>query len=84
MFLSVLIMSCRLDLQEVRLKVFENAHTFFHAGRVDCEEAAQLIGVLVSTFYRMRCKYRDDGLSGLDARETLCIQEERTVTNTTL
>lgn len=51
--------------QEVRKMRFEEIYERFTQGRIDCETAAELLGTSVSTFYRMRGRYAEDGLEGL-------------------
>ena len=52
-------------LQEVRIMRFDDVYGRFQGGRVGCEEAADLLGVSVSTFRRYRRRYESDGASGL-------------------
>ena len=52
-------------LQEVRIMRFDDVYGRFQGGRVGCEEAADLLGVSVSTFRRYRRRYEADGASGL-------------------
>lgn len=40
----------------------------FQSGRIGCEAAAELLGMSVSTFYRMRGRYAEQGLEGLSDR----------------
>jgi transposase len=44
---------------------FEDVYGRFKARRLSSEEAAELLGESVSTFYRMRSRYEEDGLEGL-------------------
>ncbi len=56
-------------LQEIRLMRFEEVYGRFRVGRLSCVEAADLLGVSVSSFYRWRERYEGQGASGLaDAR----------------
>jgi len=48
---------------------FEEVYGRFHKGRLNCEEAADLLGISVSSFWRRRRRFEEDGLEGLvDAR----------------
>lgn len=55
-------------LQEVRKMRFEDVYGRFTAGSLSCEEAAELLGASVSTFYRLRSRYEEEGLEGLADR----------------
>jgi transposase len=44
---------------------FLDANEFFHQGRMSCEQAAEFMGVSVSTFYRKRRRFAEDGEGGL-------------------
>jgi len=56
-------------LQEIRLMRFEEIYGRFRVGRLSCEEAAELLGASVSSFYRRRERYEEHGATGLaDAR----------------
>ena len=52
-------------LQEVRLMRFEEIYGQYRSSRLSCEEAAELLGSSVSTFYRMRRRYEEEGMEGL-------------------
>lgn len=52
-------------LQEVRLMMFEDVYGMFQNSRLGCEEAASLLGTSVSTFYRLRRRFEQDGREGL-------------------
>jgi transposase len=52
-------------LQEVRIMRFEDVYGRYFGGRLKCEEAAELLGVSVSTFGRWRRRYEADGADGL-------------------
>lgn len=52
-------------LQEVRIMRFEDVYGRFQRGRLNCEEAADLLGVWVSTFGRYRRRYEREGAAGL-------------------
>ena len=45
--------------QGVRMMRFEDVYGRFKARRLSCEEAAELLGASVSTFYRMRSRYEE-------------------------
>jgi len=55
-------------LQEVRKMRFEDVYGRYRAKTLSCEEAADLLGASVSTFYRMRSRYEEEGLEGLADR----------------
>ena len=56
----------RSELQrEVRRMRFEDIYGRFKQSRLSCEEAADLLGASVSTFYRMRNRYEEEGFDGL-------------------
>lgn len=56
-------------LREVRLMRFEEVYGRFRSGRLSCEEAAELLGASVSSFYRWRERWEEHGAAGLaDAR----------------
>jgi transposase len=56
-------------LREVRLMRFEEIYGRFQCGRLSCEEAAELLGGSVSSFYRWRERWEEHGAAGLaDAR----------------
>ncbi len=55
-------------LQEVRQMRFEEAYNQFRSKRLSCEEAAELLGSSVSTFYRYRRRYEEEGVEGLADR----------------
>jgi len=52
-------------LQEIRLMRFEDAYGRFHQGRLNCEEAAELLNVSLSTFFRYRQRFEEEGTPGL-------------------
>lgn len=54
--------------QEVRMMRFEEVYDRYRSRRIDCEAAADLLGMSVSTFYRMRSRYDEQGLEGLADR----------------
>jgi transposase len=55
-------------LLEIRLMRFEDVYGRFRRGRLSCEEAADWLGVSVSTFGRYRRRYDAEGLEGLHDR----------------
>ena len=54
--------------QEVRMMRFEEVNERFEAKRIGCDLAADLLGMSVSTFYRIRRRFEEDGLEGLADR----------------
>ncbi|MDL2279586.1 helix-turn-helix domain-containing protein, partial [Desulfovibrio sp. OttesenSCG-928-G11] len=44
---------------------FLEANTRFHRGDLNCEQAAELMGVSVSTFFRKRRRFAEEGKEGL-------------------
>jgi transposase len=59
----------RLDvLQEVRRMRFEEIYGQYRSGPLSCEEAAEVLGMSVSTFYRYRRRYKEEGEEGLADR----------------
>ncbi len=52
-------------LQEVRIMRFEDVYGRFRVGRLGCEDAADFLGVSVSTFRRYRRRYEEEGVAGL-------------------
>jgi transposase len=50
---------------EVLKMKFLEFNPLFIKGNIGCDEAARILGVSVSTFYRMRRRYEDDGEIGL-------------------
>ena len=56
-------------LQEVLVMRFEEIYGRFSEGRLNCEEASDLLGISVSSFHRRRRRFEEEGLEGLvDAR----------------
>ena len=55
-------------LQEVRMMRFEDIRGRYQSRSLSCEEAAEILGMSVSTFYRMRRRYEEEGLEGLADR----------------
>lgn len=53
------------NLEEVKAMVFEGVNKQFQAQVLGCEEAAQILGVSVSTFFRMRQRCDAEGTAGL-------------------
>ena len=52
-------------LQEVRIMRFEDVYGRFQSRGLSCEEAADLLGMSVSGFFRYRCRYDSEGAEGL-------------------
>jgi len=52
-------------LSEVRVMRFEEVMGRFGDGRLSCEEAADVLGMSVSSFYRWRRRFEAQGLEGL-------------------
>lgn len=52
-------------LSEVRVMRFEEVRGRYGDGRLSCEEAADLLGMSVSSFYRWRRRYEASGTAGL-------------------
>jgi len=50
---------------EVLIVRFLEVHPRFTRGNLSCDAAAELLGVSVSTFYRMRKRYEEEGERGL-------------------
>ncbi len=48
-------------LQEVRIMRFEDVYGRFQFGRLSCEQAADVLGLSVSTFGRWRRRYEGEG-----------------------
>ncbi len=55
-------------LQEVRILRFEDVYGRFQGCQLSCEDAADLLGVSVSRFFRTRGRYEAAGAAGLDDR----------------
>lgn len=55
-------------LQEVRVMRFEDVLGRYSAGRLSCEEAADVLGMSVSSFYRWRQRHEAEGAAGLADR----------------
>ncbi len=55
-------------LQGVRKMRFEETYNQYRRGRLSCEDAADLLGTSVSSFYRYRRRYEEDGAEGLADR----------------
>ena len=47
---------------------FEEAYNQYRTGRLSCDDAADLLGTSVSTFYRYRRRYEEEGEEGLADR----------------
>lgn len=52
-------------LSEVRAMRFEEVFGRFQSGRLSCEEAADVLGMSVSSFFRWRRRYEGQGTAGL-------------------
>jgi transposase len=55
-------------LSEVRAMRFEEVFSRYQSGRLSCDEAADVLGMSVSAFYRWRRRYEDTGCAGLQDR----------------
>jgi hypothetical protein len=55
-------------LSEVRTMRFEGVLSRYRSGRLSCDEAADVLGMSFSTFYRWRRRYEESGCSGLQDR----------------
>ena len=55
-------------LEEVRQMRFEEVYNQYRSRRLSCSDAADLLGTSVSSFYRYRRRYEDEGASGLADR----------------
>ena len=53
------------QIHEVAAMRFSEANGRFHRGELSCEQAAELMGVSVSTFYRKRQRFAEEGEEGL-------------------
>jgi transposase len=51
-------------LQEVRVMRFEDVYIRYQTGRLSCEDAADVLGVSVSSFFRWRRRVEEHGLAG--------------------
>lgn len=59
----------RSELQrEVRRMRFNEIYESYKSGRLSCEDAAEILGSSVSTFYRMRKRFDGEGVEGLADR----------------
>lgn len=52
-------------LQEIRLMRFDDVYGRYQRGKLTCEEAADLLNLSVSTFYRSRHRFEAEGAAGL-------------------
>jgi transposase len=52
-------------LPEVKRMSFEEVYRQYGSSRLSCEEAAELLGMSLSSFYRLRRRYEDEGPGGL-------------------
>ena len=55
-------------LREVRVIRFEEIYGQYRMKRLSCEAAAEILGTSVSSFYRMRRRYEEEGSEGLADR----------------
>ncbi len=55
-------------LQEARKMRFEEAYNQYRSSRLSCEDAADLLGTSVSTFYHYRRRFEGEGVEGLADR----------------
>lgn len=53
------------QLHEVATMRFLEVNARFHQGELSCEQSAELMGVSVSTFFRKRHRFAEEGLEGL-------------------
>ena len=53
------------NLNEVKVMLFEQIYERFRTNELPCEDAASLLGVSLSTFYRLRQRYESMGAQGL-------------------
>lgn len=53
------------QLQKVKMMMFSTILESFEAKKITCEEAAKLLEMSISTFYRSRMRHEEDGLDGL-------------------
>ena len=57
-------------IQEVKRMRFEDLYGRYQSRSLSCEEAAELLNMSVSTFYRMRRRYEEEGPEGLADRRS--------------
>jgi len=50
--------------EEIFKMRFEDIYGRYQKRRLTCEEAAELLGVSVKTFYRKRQRYEEEGFDG--------------------
>jgi transposase len=50
---------------EVKVMRFDEINQLYQASKIDCDEAASLLGMSVSTFFRWRKRDKEEGLEGL-------------------
>lgn len=53
------------QIHEVAAMRFFEANDRFHQGELSCEQAAKMMGVSVSTFFRRRRRFAEEGEEGL-------------------
>ena len=68
-------------LQEVRVMRFEDVLGRFGSGRLSCEEAADVLGMSVSSFYRWRRRHEMEGAEGLADRRLGRVSARRAPTD---
>lgn len=68
-------------LQEIRLMRFEDVYGRYRQGRLSCEEAADVLGVCLSTFGRRRRRYEAEGAEGLYDRRLGRVSGRRAATD---
>ncbi|MBW2062524.1 MAG: helix-turn-helix domain-containing protein [Deltaproteobacteria bacterium] len=52
-------------LQGIRMMRFEEIYNQYRSHSFSCENAAELLGTSVSSFYRMRRRYEEEGFEDL-------------------
>ena len=68
-------------MHEVNVMRFESTYGKYKSGGLTCEEAAQILGLSVSTFYRMRQKWESQGSEGLVDKRIGRISSKRVPTD---
>lgn len=71
-------------LHEVNVMKFEATYGKYKNGWLTCEEAAEILGLSVSTFYRMRQKWESQGVEGLVDKRIGKISSRRVPVDTTM
>ena len=67
----------------VKMRFFDVSQRF-STGELGCDAAAEILGVSVSTFYRMRKRYEDEGEDGLADRRIGKMSARRVATDETM